>query len=453
MSWSHHQVRALASIFQALDEAGINWIVLRNWEGLPETNRSKDVDIGLDKSNFARGQKVIEKSARQEGFDRVHVENFQYVRCITLIGLFYDGLSSIKIDLLDGFVFRGAQVFDFGQLSANSISASRLRVPNKTDDAVMLWMKPLLTGGIVREKYVGDIAKAASGDGEGFRVALERTLGMKWGGRAWKAISDGKLEDTIPMKAALRRAAWRTAFQRKPFKTLRNAGYHFFAEVERRSRRNPATFLAVAGPDGVGKTTFISLLVKRLADLQVKDHTDLKVRHFRPHVLPNLKTLVTGTTERSEDFQRPHRAPAASAPSSLFRLTYYWIDYVVGYWWIIRRQCVAGKHTVFDRYFFDFLVDPRRSRLSLPGWVSRAYLAVTPKPDLVFILDCDPDIIFARKQELPRDEIARQLERYRELANTDEARFVRLDASRSLDQLVAEAMRELVVRSYERIRD
>lgn len=435
----------------ALDEAGINWIVLRNWKGLPETNRSKDVDLGLEKSNFVRAQEVIEKAARREGFDRVHRENFQYVRCITLIGLFSDVVSSIKIDLLDGFVFRGAQIFDFKQLSASSISACRFQVPNESDDAVMLWMKPLLTGGIVKEKYAGDIAKAASRDGESFRAALERALGARWGGRTWKAISEGRLEDTIPMKAALRGAAWRTAFQREPFKTLRDTGHHFVAEVARRSRRNPATFLAVVGPDGVGKTTFISLLAESLADLQARDRKDFRIRHFRPHVLPNLKTLVTGIAERSEDFQRPHRAPAASAPSSFFRLTYYWVDYVVGYFWVIRRQCVAGKPTIFDRYFFDFLVDPRRSRLALPGWVSRLYLAVTPKPDLVFVLDCDPDMVFARKQELPRDEIARQLEAYRDLARSDATRFVRLDASRSPSQLVAEAIRELVLRSYAKI--
>lgn len=453
MSWSDHQARALGGIFEALDAAGVQWLVLRNHHGLPESNRSKDVDLGLAKKDFAKAQAVVSRAARSAGFDRILVENFQYVRCLTFFGAFPEGVRSLKLDLLDGFVFRGAQLFEFSELWSASTPYRSFRIPHATDDGVMLWMKPLVTGGIVKSRYVPDILAAAQADPSGFRDRLDSTFRPDGAGAVWSRIEAGALDDTVSMKRALRRAAWSQALRKDPAGTVLAAVEHVVSEVRRRLRRRPATFVSVAGPDGVGKSTFIEGLAREIADLQVKDADAVFVRHFRPHVLPNIKELLTGKAETLSDFQKPHRAPPASVPSSLFRVAYYWADYVLGYWKVTRPRCIAGGIAIFDRYFYDFLVDPRRSRLSLPEWVTRAFLALTPKPDLVFILDADPDTIFARKQELSRDEIDRQLKAYRSLAQRNPRRFVRLNASQSPDGVVGDALRALVERSYPRIED
>ena len=451
MTWNEHHASAISAVFSALNEAGLDWLVLRNHAGLPATNRSKDVDIGINKSQFSIAERVVSKAVSENNFEWKKVEDFQYVKCLTYFGVFDSVVYSIKIDLLDGFTFRGANVFAFPELFANSRSIDDFRIPNEVDDAAMLWLKPLITGGIVKPKYVGDIRQAAEGHSRAFLGVLERTLPLATARRAWSKIAAGDIEATVSMKRSLRWAVWRTAFANRPFHTTRDAVYHVMAELRRRHRRPPASFLSVAGPDGVGKTTFIERLAASLADLQVKDRDAILVEHFRPHILPNIKELITGRKEKIEAFHNPHRARPARLPSSILRIGYYWADYVLGYWGAIRRRCAAGKTVIFDRYFYDFLVDPRRSRLSLPLWVPQALLAVTPKPDLVFVLDGDPDMIFARKQELPRNEIARQLEAYRALAASDPDRFVLLDASQDPDLIVADALRQLVQRSYGRI--
>lgn len=450
MTWSHHQAYALSLIFSALNSAGITWLVLRNHEGLPDRNRSKDVDLGLHKREFSRAHAVIAAAALKAGFDRQTVDDFQYVRCVTFFGLFERHPQSLKIDLLDGFTFRGAQVFDFPQLIVNATRVGDLLIPDKVQDAVMLWMKPLLTGGIVKNKYLPDIRWAAQQEPLAFRMSLECAFSPKWGRRVWQLIESGDIGGTIALQRPLRRAAWWTAFRREPSRTLRDTAHHIVAELARRSRRKQATFLAVVGPDGVGKSTFIENFALKLADLQVKDRNGIIVRHFRPRILPNIKTLLTGMEEGLEEFNKPHRAKPASRAGSFLRLTYYWIDYVLGYWGGTRHECIRGRTVIFDRYFFDFLVDPRRSRLSLPTWITRMFLFATPKPDFVFFLDSFPDLIYSRKQELHRHEISRQLVLYRSLAAGDPDRFIRLDASQIPDQLVAEALQALILRSYSR---
>jgi thymidylate kinase len=451
MSWTETQAAALGAAFASLDAEGIDWLILRNHQGLPEVNRSKDVDLGLEKADFRRAERAISRAVRTAGFSRLLVEDFQYARCLTFFSTATSDPQSIKIDLLDGFVFRGAQLFHFRQLYANARRAGQFAIPSAVDDAAMLWVKPLLTGGIVKPKYLDEIEGAARDDPAGFRAVLDGILTTDWAQRAWSRIEAGDIEGTVPLQAGLRRSAWRQAFARAPFATLRDAAHHVISEIARRIRRNPATLFSVMGPDGVGKTTFIDRFSTGLAELQVKELDTIQVQHFRPHLIPNINELLTGNPEVISEFNNPHSAAPASMPSSLLRITYYWVDYVLGYWLRLRKRIISGRTIVFDRYFYDFIVDPRRSRLSLPAWVPRLYLALTPKPDLVFFLDAEASEIYARKQELQPDEIARQLDAYRMLAEREPDRFVRLDAGQPPEKIVRDALNSLIERSFARI--
>lgn len=451
MSWTETQAVALGAAFAALDKAGIDWLVLRNHQGLPESNRSKDVDLGLEKVDFGRAEEVISDSLRGNSFDRVLVEDFQYVRCLTFFSTAGPAPQSIKIDLLDGFVFRGAQLFHFRQLYADALRDGRFVIPSPTDDAVMLWAKPLLTGGIVKPKYLDDIKRAVLQNPAGFQAVLDRIFTRDWAHIAWTKIEAGDINGTIAMQTGLRKSAWLRAFTCAPLDTLRNTIHHIVSEVARHSRRNPATLFSVMGPDGVGKTTFIESFSAGLAELQVKDPNAIQVYHFRPHLIPNINELLTGKPEVISEFNNPHSAAPASMPSSFLRITYYWIDYLLGYWLKIRRHLIRGQTIVFDRYFYDFIADPQRSRLSLPVWVPRLYLALTPKPDLVFFLDAKPDQIYARKQELQPSEIERQLGVYRSLVDQDAGRLVRLDAEKPPEIIALDALKAVVERSFTKI--
>jgi thymidylate kinase len=216
-------------------------------------------------------------------------------------------------------------------------------------------------------------------------------------------------------------------------------------------RRPRGSILAVVGPDGVGKSTFIALLQSELTRVLSVNAESVIVEHFRPNVLPNIKKAFSGKDydPTREEFTSPHRAKPASLPSSLLRLSYYWLDYVIGYWLSIRPRCVDGKFYIFDRYFYDFVVDPFRSRVKLPDWLRLLFLRATPEPDTVFFLHCDATTVFQRKQELTMPEIERQLDVYQSLARKNK-RFVTLDARKSPQTLCDEASQYLVERYFRR---
>jgi thymidylate kinase len=448
-AWSAAHASVVRSVIAELNGSGLEWMVLRNYEGLPDANRSKDLDLLCDRRHFPRLKSILCGVLRSHGFDRVAEQAFQYAWCCTFFATREREVLSIKFDLLDGFVWRGAQVVDFAGVYARRMPYGGFFVPDADADAFMLWVKPLLTGGFIKEKYRGDICRALTRSPGEFRRRLTATFGTRAARKVWPLLESGDIDGTVAHQGLLRRSAWLVAFVRNPRTTVSAAVEHVVREVRRRSRRPRASMFAVVGPDGSGKSTFIEELTKRLPGALVKEPGDVCVQHFRPNVFPNLKKLLGGSgyDARAERFTSPHRSRPAGRVSSLLRHAYYWLDYVIGYWLSIRRKCVAGKVYVFDRYCYDFIADPRRSRVDLPDWVRRLFLELTPEPDVVFFLDCDAETIYARKQELALPEIDRQLRAYRSLAGTSD-RFVVLDARRDPEELGRAAVRH-VVASFE----
>ena len=96
------------------------------------------------------------------------------------------------------------------------------------------------------------------------------------------------------------------------------------------------------------------------------------------------------------------------------------------------------KHLcVFDRYYYDVLVDKFRYNFTLPLWLLKLPLAFIPKPDVTIILDLPEEELLERKQELPREELERQRNEFLKLAQKIPNAYI-VDNSRSFDEVIRE---------------
>lgn len=184
----------------------------------------------------------------------------------------------------------------------------------------------------------------------------------------------------------------------------------------------------VAGPDGVGKSTLVDLLLAGpLADRPV-----LRLHH-RPGLLP---TRGGAHADPSD----PHGQAAYPLVASWLKVLYLWLDHVLA----APRLARAARRgwVVLERGWWDVAFDPDRYRLRGSTALVRVLGRLTPRPHLVLVLEAPAHEIRRRKRELTVVEIRQQAGRWR-TALPPSVRRAYLDAGQPPERLCAAAAAEL----------
>ncbi len=135
---------------------------------------------------------------------------------------------------------------------------------------------------------------------------------------------------------------------------------------------------------------------------------------------------------------RTRRGRLGATASLLNRIAEEWYRQVVAWWYELR-----GNVVLFDRHFlFEHAAHARELRQGPMRLTDRIHLAMLyrlyPRPDLVLFLDAPLPVLLARKQEWSEEHLRRHREGILEIG-TRMARFVTLDATRPLDDVVQTA--------------
>ena len=76
---------------------------------------------------------------------------------------------------------------------------------------------------------------------------------------------------------------------------------------------------------------------------------------------------------------------------------------------------LRGHVVLYDRYYFDFINDSRRSNIQLPETITKSGYKLLLKPDLNFFLYAEPELILSRKKELDSSTIKQLTQKYLDL--------------------------------------
>ena len=93
----------------------------------------------------------------------------------------------------------------------------------------------------------------------------------------------------------------------------------------------------------------------------------------------------------------PHGDLPQSRIKSFIRFFYYLADYICGYPVKVYLPKVRKKLVLFDRYYYDYLVDLYRYNMNIPYLMPRMLLRIIPSLDVVIILKASPETMFKKE--------------------------------------------------------
>lgn len=337
------------------------------------------------------------------------------------------------IDLIQRIEWRGAAVLrTAATLAAGRTTADGIRVADAASNALLFWLRPPLWGGIFKTGCEPLVERALAEEPDAFRQLLGQTFGAVEGQRLFDLAGQKKYADALQDVGALRQALWIRAVLRRPLGTIGGLIHHVAMELGLRWRP-PLPWVAVLGPDGSGKST----VLQAVSTLLRSTIPHRKIFHWRPGVLKPTNPDAGPVTD-------PHGQIPRSLPTSLIKLVFLLADWWLGYWQRIVPLSARLHFCLFDRCYFDLLVDPRRYRYGGPLLLARWIGALVPQPDLVILLEAPAEVLQARKQEVPLEETQRQLAAYRELVTSLPGGRI-VNCARPVEE-VAEEVRELILR-------
>lgn len=186
----------------------------------------------------------------------------------------------------------------------------------------------------------------------------------------------------------------KTKNDNKGFRFLKNV-YHYLKD----SFSEKGFIMTFSGVDGAGKSTVISEVSELI---EKRYRRPVKVLRHRPSLLPILSVWTKGKEKAHQDAVNslPRQGNNKSSVSSLFRFGYYYTDYILGQFIIYLKYVLRGKIVLYDRYYFDFIADAKRSNILLPKVVTETGYHLLMKPKFNFFLYAAPEKILSRKREL-----------------------------------------------------
>jgi thymidylate kinase len=197
--------------------------------------------------------------------------------------------------------------------------------------------------------------------------------------------------------------------------------------------------VAVLGPDGAGK----SMLVKRLAEELGPVFRGVQRFHLTP-------TRPVAEADATAGARPPHMRPPRGALGSLLKLAWLAGEFRIGHLVRVWPARLRDRLVLFDRYYHDLMVDPRRYRHGGPMWLARLVARLVPRPDLFLLLDLPADVALTRKQEVDREEALRQEAAFRAVVGRL-ANHAVIDAAQPPDAVAGQAAKAILAYLGERM--
>lgn len=431
----------LPQFFNTLNNKNIQYCVLRNYQSLPESTGGSDLDILINKKDVEKFIAIMSEISNNYRGNIVSIISSDICPRICVLGNEGTGWG-IMIDLhYDEISYRGYTILSNKNVWKNTFQYNTIFALNKKADALIGLFKELLNNKTCKEKYYNDFKNLALDEdflNEVFHpIQKPEIIPILFQS---KNISYSKNELNRLVKAL------DISFPKKRINSIKNISKFT------RLFKQPGYTISFLGTDGSGKSTIIENIKPAL---NYAFHNAVYYEHMRPNKFPSIARLMGNKEEFTGPVSNPHGSSTSSFFGSLMRWWYYMLDYTFGFYLKIwPKKAIRSCVWIFDRYYYDNLIDPKRGRINLPRWILKLGQYIIPEPDIILCLGADATTIHLRKPELPLKEVERQVKELKRFCSSHK-RATWVDTGKSIDESSNDAMKiiiEVMAKRFESVK-
>lgn len=369
-----------------------NYALMKFSEGsILELNDSSDLDLLINEGDLNSILLYLKETGPVK---KVHIVKKTFM---STVRLFFEDGSFLSIDLLYAFKRKEKTILSAAAILNESIKTDQgIKVPQKHHDFEYILLFYQLNGSDVPAKYITYFNSFSIQD----KTYILAYLRKKYKLSAYVAeeiftysnIIRYKITEVVNSKSENNGLSY--------FNSLLN----YLKDILMDIISNKGIIITVSGVDGAGKSTIIGDLKDSLKN---KFRRKVVVLRHRPSILPILSAWKYGK-EKAESMateRLPRQGTNGSSISSVLRFTYYYTDYFFGQIYVYMKYVLRGYVVIYDRYYFDFIGDSKRSNLKVNTKLVTWLYAFICKPKLNVLLYASPELILKRKLELSEEDI------------------------------------------------
>lgn len=391
----------LNALFNELNENKVDFLVLRNHEGLPESNNAKDVDI-LVSSNFSNVNitLIINRLTDLLGAKIIWVNELDYLSGFVLARQLNNGsVAYAKLDFFYGLKWRGLEFADSQQILAQRIKSNNYYIPSPGHEAYIHLINGALYGKVLNKKYI-DIIKSGVVDHPQAFNDLFNSSGLSTLRLEIIELVDASLDADIDCRFSRFRKKLVKMLIKNQLSFKLAKGFWKSLKTELVERRNMGYLLSFSGPDGAGKSSIMESVLEffNLTGICKQE----VAHHFLPDGIPPLHRLLKFNKKLSkQDYTQPYSEKPVGIIPSVVRFCYYVLAFLYAKHKYLKPQFKRNEIVIFDRYYPDLIADPSRARLSIDrNIIASTFRWFAAVPDVALVFVASPETLIKRKGEL-----------------------------------------------------